>query len=488
MKKIKLFILLLLISTPIFVKADAGTPILSYEVRISNKEGAFIYEWDDENKKYYKTEEKLSYDTTYQVMYERIINNELYAYVYSEDKTIDTVGDCLIKLSDTTPLEFILSDYKKDDTIKYLIFEEGIYLYQGPSKIYGKITPEVSLPVNTEVETKYYDDMWAYVEYNGKKGWIYTYTFKRLSPYNEAAGVADITNKKTISLKTLGPVKLYSNPKTKESILKIPTGTVLNDLSIFSTYSLLTSDNEGFYLIEYDGKKGWISEGTSDSNLAYLINSNKKIFVTNQKGVTLYKNPNSNSDEISTIPHATILTPTYSNYNNNYVKVYSDTGYFYQVNYDGKIGWIKVQDPAGDDYLDIASEYEDEAINFSNRIIYKNINDLSTKVLTLPNKTDLTPKYYVSTTDGTWCFVEYEEQQGWIYLDDSNHNNSSSSSNLPNTNPSSGLESSSNELNSSSSPSQKILVYMVTVIVLSLTAFVTIILINKSKKDQNATK
>ena len=475
-----------------FVKADASAPMSSYEVRISNKSGAIVYEWNDKQEKYVKVNNKLPYDEVYQVVHEQIINKELYASVYREDK--ENTYNYLIKLSDVTPLEINLSDYKKDESVKYLVFEEGVYLYKGPSKIYGKLTPEVSLPVGTTFETKYYEDMWAYTEYNGQKGWVYKYSDSRTSPYEESSGVTDLLNNQTISLKTIGPVSFYANPKTKEVISTIPTNTELNNLLYLSSYYITTKDR--FILVEYNGQQGWIHEGSLNSNLAFLIEETEDVIVANPKGISLYKHPNNKNDKLLTIPYATKLTPIYS-YNNDYKNFY-DSEWWYQVNYNGKIGWINTPSyNEQDNFLDLASIYNGRAVNFTNTkglkgyTIYKNINDLSTEVLTLPNNTTLTPKYYVSTIEGTWYFVEYEEQQGWVYLKDyeSNKEYPDHSFNSSGEESSSSYQSSSNyKTYSYQSFVQKILAYVSIVIVVSLTATVTVILINKKKKDNNASK
>ena len=82
MKNNKLMILLLIFFImPILVKADMAAPMSSYEIRISNPEGAETYKWNSEAKLYEKTGEKLNYDEVYYVIYEQVIDNELYGDV-----------------------------------------------------------------------------------------------------------------------------------------------------------------------------------------------------------------------------------------------------------------------------------------------------------------------------------------------------------------------------------------------------------------------
>jgi len=142
MKK-KLILFMMILFLPIFVKADMGAPMSSYKVRVSKVEGIDTYEWNRNTNRYEPTQEKLSYDTILTIRYENIRDNILFGQAYNNetDKSYE------IKLSDVSPVEINLNDYKKETKSKYYVFDDTCYLYKGPSKVYDKISPETSLPI-----------------------------------------------------------------------------------------------------------------------------------------------------------------------------------------------------------------------------------------------------------------------------------------------------------------------------------------------------
>lgn len=343
MKKNKLIILLLIFFImPMLIKADMAAPMSSYEVRISNPEGAEIYEWNNDSKSYEKTSKKLNYDEIYYINYEQIRNNELFGYAVVREK-IDggyTFSDGgLIKLSDTKPLEVKLEDHKKETKAKYYVFDDSCYLYNGPSEIYGKVEPEISLRVGTTIETEYYDDMWAYIEYNGVKGWVYTYSYNSI-PEN-ASGMVYISGYRP-NIKSVKELTMYKNPKTEEEIgMIIPQETELNTIYV---YSLLV--HNPYYYVEYNGVKGWVKTIYEDNivmNIAYPTIEGTK--ATSKEGAILYQKPGDENSTIGIVSSGIELTAMYYLANTHNPE-------WYQVKYNDTIGWIK--------FKDIDFEYEED--------------------------------------------------------------------------------------------------------------------------------
>lgn len=363
-KNNKLIFLLLILFIPMFVKADMGAPISTYKVRISNPDGAETYEWDFENQKYKPTGNKLTYDTVYEVIYETIKKNEMYGELVKTTK--DETGATsysdfyTINLKDAKPLEVNLEDYKHEQKLKYYVFDDSCYLYKGPSLLYGKVKPEISLKVGTIIEVEYYDELWAYVEYNGQKGWVYQYTYG----YNdmENAGMVNIYEGYEQNIITMKNVVMYKSPKTEEPLgVIIPKEVKLNVIYTYSTEPHLAN-----YYVEYNGTKGWIKTITEKdiftkediiTNIAYEYENIYEIEVKNTNGINFYKEPNTELSNIGIIPYNTRLTVMQE------LGIGRNEGW-YMVEYNGTKGWISVANY--EDYNFITEEnqnYQEELNN-----------------------------------------------------------------------------------------------------------------------------
>lgn len=420
MKKNKLIILLtLFLMMPLFVKADMAAPSSSYKVRISNPKGAEIYELNEKDE-YKKTKEKLNYDEIYTVRYEKIHNNELYIDV--EVEKIDEDGEkyhdiITIKYKDTKLTEVKLKDYKQEEKIKFYVFDDSCYLYKGPSEKYGKINPETSLSVGTVLETIYYDEMWAYVDYNGKKGWVYTYSYSREN--SESAGMVGIYEYKDNEdkIKTLEEIVMYKSPKTNEKL----GVTIPKEIELKIIYSYSIEVKMPYYYVEYNGKKGWIKtirdEDWIINNVAYkpVEGEYEDLVVKDENGITFYSEANNKDTAIGKIPYKTKLTATYYLMDSHFAS-------WLLIEYNGTKGWVDAYE-FYDDEEDI--QEEDEILDDEDK------------------------------TEEPDDIVDNE------YNSDSNQ------------------EKSINE---------KIIYYVCGAVILSLTAVVTIILINKKKKEKNANK
>lgn len=325
LKTISKYLLLLILLVPCFVKADMGTPMFTeYQVRVTNPNGTTAVDYDGKEAGTFK------YDEIITVHYEKIINNELYGGTFQK----------LVKLNDTKLVTDVvdLEKFKKERKQKYYVFDDTNVLYKGPSKTYGKVEPETTLKQGSTIETEYYDELWAYVEQDGVKGWVYTYTYTFGAPYEEHAGMAylaeDYRNDLSLIGKTINEVNLYKSPKEKEVIATISKDT---DIEVEIKYFYNDEPYSPYYYVSYNGKEGWMKYGTKIEGITYytlLSYPNGTYTVDNNDGISMYKDYNSTSEILETIPHNTIL-------NVKYVLGAPQGWSLYQVEYNGKIGWVK---------------------------------------------------------------------------------------------------------------------------------------------------
>lgn len=379
MKKIKMIILTILLCIPMVVKADMGAPMSTYEARISNVNGADIYEYNQNSQKYEKTDKKLNYDEVYYIQYEQIINNELFGCAVTKDENGNFKGYYYIKLSDVKPLEVKLEDYKKEK-VKYYVFDDSNYLYKGPSTLYGKVQPEIALEKGTIIEVEYYDELWAYVEYKGVKGWVYTYTFaNKYGNLIENSGMVRIYDNKSTDIFALKDLELYSSPKEDKKLGKIiPKNTKLEQL-----YSYTLIGNEGFinnYYVEYNGVKGWIrteygrtifnkKENTEKAiiNIGYnYFSDNNMSGIKNQDGVKLYSDYNDENSVIATIPYEGKINILYE------ISMPHGTA-AYRVKYNELEGWIRAEGSGQFFHYDENGNLKEENVTNPNQNIIGNV-------------------------------------------------------------------------------------------------------------------
>ncbi len=100
---------------PFMVKADMAAPVAQYHVRVSNPNGAIIYEYDSG---YRATEKKVDYDKICKVNFE--YDEYITASCDDENKYYT------LSVSDVSPLEINLSDYKHDQSLKYYVFDKNV--------------------------------------------------------------------------------------------------------------------------------------------------------------------------------------------------------------------------------------------------------------------------------------------------------------------------------------------------------------------------
>ena len=174
MKKIKLFIIILICLFVVNVKADMGPPgIISHKVMVTNKNGAQCYVNNEKGNKE-KTKEIIPYKTNLEVS---IDIDGSYINVTSVEKNEDGTYkyDCMVKYADVSAVNqnfnMNTNQVEKINTTKAIVLASGgINLRKGPSVTYSKLT---TIPQYTVVTlTHNAGDHWYYTKYNGNSGWI----------------------------------------------------------------------------------------------------------------------------------------------------------------------------------------------------------------------------------------------------------------------------------------------------------------------------
>lgn len=307
---------------PMIVSADFGMPsFYQYQARVTNVSGAIVSPVSDTT----VSDTTIPYDTLIIISFEYNIDGVLYGEVIYNNISY------YIKLSD---IEMISSEidttkfYQKN--INMYVYEKGAYLYNGPGKSYGKVSGNIEIPVGTTVLIDYSDDMWGHVTYNGVSGWVYIYTFDGLSPYNEASSLANIEEGDE-TYYTFKEIVLVDSPISKKPInVTIPAFSVVDYKYYYSTITSTLSTNVYRY-VTYNGQSGWYIE--DDYGIGSKSNPDNKYLT--MKSINIYSDPTGSltSEIVGTIPKFVEITPQYT------VSKFKNKVFHY-VTYNGISGWV----------------------------------------------------------------------------------------------------------------------------------------------------
>lgn len=445
MKSLKyLLIGLFICLTPIIVRADAGGPSFTeYDVIVSNAQGTDIVSFDYDGSKQVATVVKhVEYNDIIKNIYmEEYINDELYGFCPSDNG--------YVKLSDVKPYGNI--DFTKFENYasgKIYVYKEGAYLYKGPSSVYGKVDKEVMIPVGTELEYTYRDDLFAYVTYKGVSGWVYIYDFE-FGPYKDVSS-AIIMEKRNGNLYTVSDTYLYTLPEYGEKEKTyIPKNTKID-------FKYVYKYNKGYY-VEYNGKKGWILDKVG------IIENDLKLF-THLEGVNICETVDCTKN-VGKIPKNTIVPVEYGIY---------DGEAWYYVNYNGIKGYVYLEEYySGPVHTSFNAKYELTV----DAKLYSDIYGKETD--TVINAGEIIADFIIYNnndySDGyIWVHIYEGEHTGWIKVNDSQILFTEALS-----------SDASSTSNNSIIPVDDFLLYSVFgTLVLAATIVVVIVLVNKKKETK----
>lgn len=322
----KAFILFfLIILFPLSVSADATSPrIVSYDAIVINPEGAEV------EIAYcgggfgicsgIGGTEVVKYDTKIKITQEMNgkgffdFGDDKWAYIDLDD----------IRAYDT---DIDLTEFKKEEEKKKLLAYGDVYLYNGPSEVYGRVNNEVKIPTGEIIEYEYHDDYWCYVTYNGVSGWIQMEVInKKFASKEDKDKVKVAPEIKEKVILNSDVEYLYVGPHSEEKIsVNISKNAILDSKFAIRPYMGPATT----LYIEYNDVSGWITYKHEFSNLYTDI-------ILNSNGAILYKEGNINSEILSTIPYNVEVNVFLTNY--DYVKG------FQKIEYNGLIGYVKEED------------------------------------------------------------------------------------------------------------------------------------------------
>ena len=272
MKKINYLILLLVLCVPFAVKADMGAPeFTEYAVVVTNPSGAACYNYDYVNNQtiYVKSNKVINYNEVIKIIDEKRFNEELYLTSYDSDCTVKS-SDVKVYGNDVvTP-----NTYSTTDRYVYA-FKDGGYMYKGPSLVYGKVSDD-PIPAGTTLKVLGGDEIFDYVEYNGQRGWIYTYSYPAFDPYNTTTSFVTKYSKDVYFYVGTRELKLYDNPYADptDSNSYIVKQYKLGE-KIKVEYGTNTGAKYSKYGIMVDGKVRWIFDGLFAQEDTKLITGKK---------------------------------------------------------------------------------------------------------------------------------------------------------------------------------------------------------------------
>ena len=381
-----LSIMFLIFGFNLNVKADMGPPtITEYDIRIKDIEGTTAYnDWDNSSV-------TIPYDSVLTVTFESNVDGVLFGQIMYNEK------DYLIDLSKVEIIKKVidLSKWEKKPQKMY-VYKDGAYLYNGPSKVYGKVNGNVELPVGTTIEFEYSDGVWAYVEYKGTKGWVYIYSYKENGPYKEVSSLLNASND-TGSIFTVSDVKLETYPGSE-----IYTGvTIPKFTNVNFKYLYEYESHTNYYYVEYNGQGGWVYGD------AYIIGSKfENSTVYTLKDTKLYGDDK--KTVYTTIPKHTELKALYEALDTDY----SAVGYVY-VEYKGIKGWVYFEDGTNSD---VALNWDNDYYTYKILVNAKLYDKIDGKLINkeIPANTKIEIKY--CDWANNWYYVVTKNYQGWINI------------------------------------------------------------------------
>lgn len=389
-----LLAVILLFSCSICAFADAGGPVFKeFTYTVEDPDGIDLYEsrWENEQSVmyYYTTAPQ---GTVLTILGEYSHDGKVYGgveyggiYLYLDTANVHLNGEFIY------PTE----EDKYYQAINVIVIKpDGTTLHNGPSHAYDK---SVTVPYGATFTTEYATDEWAYVEYNGTKGWLYYYQ------YENGYTCADILEKTNKLMVVQNGTNIFETPDTKSKVMAadIPYGTVLTYKYAYSLFKGIMA------YVEYNGIKGWVETSSSFAKGA-AAHYDKLITIKDKAGIEIYDKAFDTSNVIGHIPYNTLLKADFS-ICNEYDEEPLNWDY---IEYEGKKGWI-------------ATDYDQTICTWNTLSIYKAKSE-SVPVYAEQDASS-TQLYEIAAGDSfttyaneykyddeSWYLVGNEDYYGWI--------------------------------------------------------------------------
>lgn len=301
------------------VNADMGAPATeSYDVVVSKIGGTEFYV-DGET-----VSEIIPYDTKLTITMENKRDGVWRGYInYNGENGYVILDDVSL-----IEKEFSLEDATKLDGKQEVIIinKEGAYLYSGPSKIYSVVSEKI--PTGTKLTYEYVDKghVWAYVEYEGKKGWIYIFNMVT-GPYGLSYVVPTTSDDKYLIIDE--NTNLYDYPTTDSKVVldKIEKGKELT-----CKYSFTSDPLNYWCYTEYNNTEGWLRH-TFNSTTAQKYDYD--VILLAEDGLNIYSDIYETSKETLDAEKYSIVRTLYCWTTGRYQDMYL------YIEHNGQKGWIK---------------------------------------------------------------------------------------------------------------------------------------------------
>ncbi len=271
------------------------------EIVIINPNGTYLHDGPAES--YKKVSDKIPYGTVLEIEFGNSDYNPSWAYLSYNGISgwlyIYQYGE---RINGNFNVAYLIS---KDDGYsgKVMTVKESELLKEP----YGQ-TAMAKIPSGKVLDFKYYYQgvkcIFAFVEYNGQKGWVCTGAYFEETT---AIGVAE-----SYYIESAEGAKLYTSPdiKNAKTIDTVPCGEVVD-----ADYEYIEESNDGnydlwgWYRVTYNGKTGWITRRDSDiENVKYLDFE----FTTQKPVVTTEKTDSTTIAEVTEESTTAAITEEYS--------------------------------------------------------------------------------------------------------------------------------------------------------------------------------
>ncbi len=451
MKKFLTIIFILFICCNL-VKADCGfLKYMDYEVIVSNKSGAVIYEDSNDDGYLEKTNKKIPYNTKLKVESdERKLENDYILYVYREDEKYSGY----VKASDLQNIKEFKNEKPKIKQSDYYTYEDT-EVRSGPGVLYdivGTIKADTNLYLEKDVDLEdrieaIDNGAWIYISDGNIGGYIYYDTCAGFLPIKIGRLIKNSNNYMGKSDYGIG-LKRYDKVKLKY---------VIND-----------SGHHQSYYIEYNGKNALISEKLIAEKV-----ENELIFLSLDSEYTVLNDINNITDNLSLLEDKALNKKSYLKTNKKYTtKYYKRTSYgfdIYYVEINKKMYRIVYNLLVADDDLVVYDKNKTYTIEYQGEKIqaYKLLNTFGDN------------DYYSSVSGIISIDVEEEnENDEEENIIDNENNTEDNNNNLESETPN---ESQTEEVLTGISSKEYVLYCFIGCFILSVISEILIIVINKSK-------
>lgn len=318
MKKIfSLLLITILLLIPTFVvKADMDGPAtIKFDMVVVDPNGIDYYDYEDNKAGHLNKNDKFTVNYEYNDTFNISVGDNTYTIKKSS-------GVASLATEEVDPKTYKSDLIEKYNSEKEVLVYKDVDIRKGPASVYKKVG---SIKKNTKIKFQYriggseeYNNIngasYIYVEYNGVKGWVETLDSKILFPEEG---------------KYIVPRDL------KIACAVIPKNTILKTKYKSDQWS-------GNALFTYNGCTDLIHI-FKDDNIFEVGNS----LATAKKDIEVYQYFDNSGNKIMTIPNGAKFTEI-SYYTDN---PYDEAIRHLYVSYNGKEGWIKVND-ADYEYVD----------------------------------------------------------------------------------------------------------------------------------------